>query len=138
MYRCIELLQPLYFFKDFHLRLGISKSLVEFCEDFYDTIKLPPRFGDSFDKLIETIADKPEISFYKIRNEIVHLRPKQTDDLIPNGIDDWNKLILALLTTVNELYSNNEDLFTGGQRLSDPYTNAGQAAQTSLENLLES
>ena len=68
LYRCIELLQPLYFFKNFHLRLGISKSLVEFCEDYYGTIKLPPRFGDSFDKLIGTVTDKPEISLYKIRN----------------------------------------------------------------------
>ena len=57
---------------------------------------------------------------------------------LPNEIDDWNRLILELLTTVNELYSNNEDLFRGVQGLPDPDINVRQAAETAHENLLDS
>lgn len=123
LYRCIEGLQPLYFLKDFYDKLAFNnKSLQDFYIDFYETTKLEPKLEDSLKKLLYSIninykyADKQNYSqslyLYKLRNQIVHLRPKQTNDLIPKSIDEWNFLILDMLRIVQELYNNNQNLLT--------------------------
>ena len=151
IYRCIERLQPLYFFKDFYKTLSLKDtSLLKFCEDFYVDTKLEPSLSNSLKKLLESVKTVPiksipiiiwklliffiesdfivgiifislykssiksnekKIDLYNIRNQIVHLRPNQTNDLIPKEIEEWNKLILNILTIVKELYSQNKDLF---------------------------
>lgn len=123
LYRCIEGLQPLYFLKDFYDKLALNnKSVQDFYIDFYETTKLEPKLEDSLKKLLESIninykyADKqnysPSLYLYKLRNQIVHLRPKQTNDLIPKSIADWNLLILDMLIIVQELYKTNQNLLT--------------------------
>ncbi|MEA5576156.1 hypothetical protein [Anabaena sp. UHCC 0451] len=123
LYRCIEGLQPLYFLKDFYDKLALNnKSVQDFYIDFYETTKLEPKLEDSLKKLLESIkinykyADKqhysPSLYLYKLRNQIVHLRPKQTNDLIPKSIADWNFLMLDMLTIVQELYKTNQNLLT--------------------------
>ncbi len=123
LYRCIEALQPLYFLKAFYDQLALTgKSLQNFYSDFYETTRLEPKLEDSLKKLLDSIninyqyADKqnysPSLYLYKLRNQIVHLRPKQTNNLIPKSIDDWNLLIFDMLTIVQELYKVNRDLLT--------------------------
>jgi hypothetical protein len=123
LYRCIEGLQPLYFLKAFYDKLELKdKSVQDFYSNFYETTRLEPKLEDSLNKLLGSIsinyqyADKQNYSasyyLYKLRNEIVHLRPKQINDLIPKSINDWNFLILDMLTIVQELYKSNQDLLT--------------------------
>lgn len=153
VYRCIEKLQPLYFFKEFYKTLSFKdgKSLLKFCDDFYATTKLEPSLSNSLQKLLESVKRVPiksipiiiwqllihlieddfmagfifiycykypiksnakNFDLYNIRNQIVHLRPNQTNHLIPKGIIEWNELILNILNIVKELYSQNTDLFT--------------------------
>ncbi|MEA5619030.1 hypothetical protein VB711_14455 [Cronbergia sp. UHCC 0137] len=126
LYRCIERLQPLYFFKPFYDKLGLTgKSLEEFYNDFFENTKLEPRFQDSFKKLLESINidyrykypnknneqnTSPSSYLNNLRNQIVHLRPNQKNDLLPETPDDWNFLILDMLKIVEELYKTNQDL----------------------------
>jgi hypothetical protein len=128
LYRCIEGLQPLYFLKDFYDKLALKgKSVQDFYSDFYETTKLEPKLEDSLKKLLESIninyqyTDKQKYScnsyLYKLRNQIVHLRPQQTNDLVPKSIDDWNLLILDMLRIVQELYKNNQILFLNNQKI---------------------
>ncbi|MBD2692220.1 hypothetical protein [Anabaena catenula] len=123
LYRCIEALQPLYFLKAFYDQLALTgKSLQNFYSDFYETTKLEPKLEDSLNKLLGSIsinyqyAKKHNINsgsyLYKLRNQIVHLRPNQKNDLLPKSIDDWNLLIFDMLTIVQELYKANQDLLT--------------------------
>ncbi|HAT76756.1 MAG TPA: hypothetical protein DCS19_07900 [Flavobacterium sp.] len=127
LYRCIERLQPLYYFKNFYNKLGLSdKSLQDFCHDFYDTTKLEPRPNDSLNELLQSIDIKKICQYNKnkgksfasylnqLRNQIVHLRPKQINDLVPQSIPDWNCLMLDMLKIVKELYKTNEQLLTSG------------------------
>jgi hypothetical protein len=118
IYRCIERLQPLYYFKDFYKTLSLNDtSLLKFCEDFYLNTKLEPSLSNSLEKLFKSINEDDNSysiksqHFYKIRNQIVHLRPNQTNDLITKKDSEWNELILNILTIVKELYSQNKDLF---------------------------
>jgi len=119
LYRCIEALQPLYFFKDFYDRLNLkNKSLQEFYSDFYDSTKLEPKLEDSLKKLLNSIKITYQYQYkgtvssnlYKLRNQIVHLRPSQSNNLVPQSIDDWNKLILDMLKIVQEIYKVNKNL----------------------------
>lgn len=143
LYRCIEALQPLYFLKDFYDRLNLkNKSLQEFYSDFYDSTKLEPKLEDSLKKLLNSIKITYQYQYkgtvssnlYKLRNQIVHLRPSQSNNLVPQSIrplqkrlskagkmpapqellemsiDDWNKLILDMLKIVQEIYKVNETL----------------------------
>jgi len=125
LYRCIEALQPLFFLKAFYDQLALAvtgKSLQSFYSDFYETTKLEPKLEDSLNKLLGSIsinyvyAKKDNINsgsyLYKLRNQIVHLRPNQKNDLLPKSIDDWNLLIFDMLTIVQELYKSNQDLLT--------------------------
>jgi hypothetical protein len=123
LYRCIEGLQPLYFLKDFYDKFTLKgKSVQDFYIDFYETTKLEPKLEDSLKKLLASIdinylyADKPNGSassyLYKLRNQIVHLRPKQSNDLVPKSIDIWNFLMLDMLIIIQNLYTANEDLLT--------------------------
>ncbi|WP_232317136.1 hypothetical protein [Anabaena sp. CA = ATCC 33047] len=123
LYRCIEGLQPLYFLKDFYNKLELKdKSVQDFYIDFYENTKLEPKLEDSLKKLLESISinykyatrhDYSASSYlYKLRNQIVHLRPKQSNDLVPKCIDDWNLLILDMLTIIQNLYTINENLLT--------------------------
>lgn len=123
LYRCIEGLQPLYFLKDFYVKLALNnKSIQDFYIDFYETTKLEPKLEDSLKKLLESIdinyqyADKqnynPDKYLYRLRNQIVHLRPQQTNDLIPKSIDEWNLLILDILQIIQKLYKSNQNLLT--------------------------
>jgi len=121
LYRCIEALQPLFFLKAFYDQLALTgKSLQSFYSDFYETTKLEPKLEDSLNKLLGSIsinylyAKKDNIIsgsyLYKLRNQIVHLRPNQKNDLLPKSIDDWNLLIFDMLTIVQELYKANQNL----------------------------
>ncbi|WP_242027409.1 hypothetical protein [Sphaerospermopsis sp. FACHB-1094] len=123
LYRCIEGLQPLYFLKDFYDKLALNnKSIQDFYIDFYETTKLEPKLEDSFKKLLDSIninykyADKqnysPDKYLYRLRNQIVHLRPQQTNDLIPKSIDCWNLLMLDMLTIIQNLYVANKNLLS--------------------------
>lgn len=127
LYRCIERLQPLYYFKNFYDKLGLSdKSLQDFCHDFYETTKLEPRPNDSLNELLQSIDIKKKFKYNKtkgqscasylnqLRNQIVHLRPKQINHLVPESISDWNCLMLDMLKIVKELYNTNEQLLTSG------------------------
>jgi hypothetical protein len=115
LYRCIERLLPLYFFKEFYdtLSLKDEKSLLDFCKDFYQTTKLEPSVGKSLNLLLGSIEVKQidDFALDKVRNEIVHLRPNQTNDSIPKNIEKWNDLIFNVLSIVEELYLKNEALF---------------------------
>ncbi|HLP90435.1 MAG TPA: hypothetical protein VK184_17850 [Nostocaceae cyanobacterium] len=121
LYRCIEGLQPLYFLKNFYDKLALQgTSVKDFYMIFYETTKLEPKLEDSLKKLLESIninykyVDKQNNSvgsyFYKLRNQIVHLRPKQNNDLLPKSIDYWNDLIVDILKAVQEIYQENQDL----------------------------
>lgn len=121
LYRCIERLQPLYFFKPFYDKLGLTgKSLEEFYNDFFENTKLEPKFQDSLQKLMKSVTINYKYTYqqdintylYKLRNQIVHLRPNQKNDLLPEISDDWNLLILDMLKIVQELYKNNQDLLS--------------------------
>ena len=114
LYRCMERLQPLYFFSGFYKQLSLNnKSLLEFCEEFYNTTKLNPSLENSLEILLDSLPTKINTNknLYKIRNQIVHLRPNQSNDLIPSGIQEWNELILNVLTIIQELYLTHQDLF---------------------------
>jgi len=174
LYRCIERLQPLYFFKPFYDKLALTeKSLEDFYNYFFENTKLEPKFHDSFKKLLESInidyryeypnknnkqndldiltneinnfhsdydiqsepkleeflkkllksiesldknANKqnntPSSYLNNLRNQIVHLRPNQRNDLLPESPDNWNLLILDMLRIIQELYKNNQDLLS--------------------------
>ncbi|MDB9437133.1 hypothetical protein BMF77_04126 [Dolichospermum sp. UHCC 0315A] len=128
LYRCIERLQPLYFFKPFYDKLGLTgKSLEEFYNDFFENTKLEPRFQDSFKKLLESINidyryeypnknneqnTSPSSYLNNLRNQIVHLRPNQKNDLLPETADNWNILILDVLRIVQKLYEDNQNLLS--------------------------
>ena len=115
LYRCMERLQPLYFLSGFYKKLSLNnKSLLEFCEEFYDTTKLSPSLEKSLEELLKSLLPvgiNANKDLYKIRNQIVHLRPNQSNDLIPHGIQEWNELILNMLIIVKELYHIHQDLF---------------------------
>jgi hypothetical protein len=99
-----------------------NKSIQDFYIDFYETTKLEPKLEDSFKKLLDSIninykyADKqnysPDKYLYRLRNQIVHLRPQQTNDLIPKSIDGWNLLMLDMLTIIQNLYVANKNLLS--------------------------
>lgn len=124
LYRCIERLQPLYFFKPFYDKLALTgTSLEDFYNDFYENTKLEPKFEDSLNNLIKSLsinykyADKQRkysasSYLYRLRNQIVHLRPNQKNDLLPKSIQEWNLLILDMLTIVQELYKTHQNLLT--------------------------
>lgn len=114
LYRCMERLQPLYFFSRFYKQLSLNnKSLLEFCEEFYDTTKLSPSLEKSLEALLKSLPEGINATkdLYQIRNHIVHLRPNQSNNLIPHGIQEWNELILNILTIVKELYDTHQALF---------------------------
>ncbi|MFM7363734.1 MAG: hypothetical protein ACKO11_04360 [Cuspidothrix sp.] len=128
LYRCIERLQPLYFFKPFYDKLALTgKSLEDFYNDFYENTKLEPKFQDSFKKLLESINvdyqyqypnknneqnTSPSSYLNNLRNQIVHLRPNQKNDLLPKTPSDWNLLILDMLKIVQKLYNTNQNLLS--------------------------
>ncbi|MGA1379901.1 MAG: hypothetical protein ACO3Z2_08135 [Chitinophagaceae bacterium] len=123
LYRCIERVQPLLFFQDFHNELKSSssqfnKTLEEFCIDFYDKTKMQPKLDTSLEKLVQPIINNfnPQYSqttsgyLYNLRNQIVHLRPGQTNSCIPGNYDDWNKLIEDMLQIIREIYTQHHSL----------------------------
>ena len=123
LYRCIERVQPLLFFQDFYTELkssssGFNKTLEEFCMDFYDKTKLQPKLDISLERLVQPIMNNftPKYrkitsgNLYNLRNQIVHLRPGQTNSLIPDNDDDWNKLIEDMLQIIKEIYIQHDEL----------------------------
>ena len=127
LYRCIERVQPLLFFQDFYTELkssssGFNKTLEEFCIDFYDKTKLQPKLDSSLERLVQPIMNNftpkyrkiTSADLYNLRNQIVHLRPGQTNrqanSLIPDNDDDWNKLIEDMLQIIKEIYIQHDKL----------------------------
>ena len=54
----------------------------------------------------------PSSYLNNLRNQIVHLRPNQKNDLLPETADNWNILILDVLRIVQKLYEDNQNLLS--------------------------
>ncbi|MEM9814795.1 MAG: hypothetical protein AAF827_00035 [Cyanobacteria bacterium P01_D01_bin.6] len=123
LYRCIERVQPLLFFDNFHKHLCVGSStscmtLEDFCMVFQDKTSLQPKLNDTFEKLIDSVwrLFTPKYSLlskkylYRLRNQIVHLRPGQTNSDMPKDDHEWNQLIEDMLVLVEHIYTQHDQL----------------------------
>jgi len=99
---------------------NIKKIVKEFSESSDEMINSEPllkQFLENLGNEIESIDQRQNRQnngvsslLYRIRNQIVHLRPKQKDNDLPKSHEEWNLLILDMLRIVQELYKINQDL----------------------------
>ncbi len=88
LYRCIERLQSLYFFKPFYDKLELTdKSLEDFYNYFYENTKLEPKFADSLKKLLESININYRYEYLNRNNK----NKKQNNlDILKNQIKNFH------------------------------------------------
>ena len=123
IYRCIERLFCVPALEDFHIKLQIKNSLLQFSADIEEHIDWRPKEKESLNKLfkqspkevidslkeIKSIVDGTEEGkygelIYKIRNSIVHFRPANQNILSSLKDRHWDIIINSSLSIVEYLY----------------------------------
>ena len=123
IYRCIERLFCISALEEFHGKLNITDSILQFSTDIEDFIDWRPKEDKSLNKIIEKSPEEAinllrEVKtfihgisegshgdlIYKIRNSIVHFRG--TNDAMYSSLNDlhWDKLINSSLLIVEHWY----------------------------------
>mgnify|MGYP003575158477 CR=1 FL=1 len=126
LYRLVERLFPLNYLKVFYEKSMTQLSFLDFCTELENTTSWRPREDeaiqkifssfklsttDAFNNFFISVNSEDQTSykyFYKLRNSIVHFRANHEEfDLEEN---QWNLLILATLTLIDEQYSFYDDI----------------------------
>lgn len=122
LYRLVERLFPINYLKDFHEKALTSLNFIEFSSELENITSWRPKEEDALEKIFSIAKTNTKDSFnkfqesnpnfqnqnyykyfYKLRNSIVHFRTNHEDFEL--NTNQWNLLIIATLTLIDEQYS---------------------------------
>ncbi|WP_162927193.1 hypothetical protein [Flavobacterium anhuiense] len=121
LYRLVERLFPLNYLKIFYEKSLSQLSFLDFSSELENSTSWKPREDEAVEKIFSSFkistkeafndfyqsinytGENPHKYFYKLRNSIVHFRANHEELDLEES--QWNLLILATLTLVDEQYS---------------------------------
>ncbi|KJR41335.1 hypothetical protein MCHI_002762 [Candidatus Magnetoovum chiemensis] len=114
IYRCIESLFSIVYLDKLYSGLKIEDKFMKFVEIFEHEIGWKPKEEDAIRSIFKEMDDKIILKdarcFYNIRNQIVHLRALNKENIIDKFKDeDWDSLIYITLLLVKEIYGKYEN-----------------------------